>query len=100
MYFQYCWGMGGYLVELESSAEEHDIRQYLPSGNHYWIGTILYSTVQYSTVQYHYWIGLNDQAQELQWVWSNSHQVAGYTNWQVSCDWLTRTVLTSDWSAG
>ena len=92
--------MGGYLVELESSAEEHDIRQYLPSGNHYWIGTILtlqYSTVQHSTVHYH--LGLNDQAQELQWVWSNSHQVAGYTNWQVSCDWWSRTVLTSDWSA-
>ena len=46
--------MGGYLVELESSAEEHDIRQYLPSGNHYWIGTMLYSTIQYNTVQY-YW---------------------------------------------
>ena len=39
-------------MELESSAEEHDIRQYLPSGNHYWIGTMLYSTIQYSTVQY------------------------------------------------
>ena len=50
MYFQYCWGMGGYLVELESGAEEHDIRQYLPSGNHYWIGTMMYCTVQYSAV--------------------------------------------------
>ena len=55
LHLQYCWGMGGYLVELESSAEEHDIRQYLPSGNHYWIGTIQYSTIQYSTVQYYYW---------------------------------------------
>ena len=50
LHLQYCWGMGGYLVELESSAEEHDIRQYLPSGNHYWIGTMLYSTIQYNTV--------------------------------------------------
>ena len=40
--------MGGYLVELESGAEEHHIRQSLPSGNHYWIGTIL--TLQYSAV--------------------------------------------------
>ena len=52
MYFQYCWGMGGYLVELESSAEEHDIRQYHPSGNHYWIGTMMYCTIQCSRILY------------------------------------------------
>ena len=42
---QYCWMMGGYLAELATQQEEYAVQQYLPAGNHYWIG-------------------LNDQAQE------------------------------------
>ena len=37
--------MGGYLAELATQQEEYAVQQYLPAGNHYWIG-------------------LNDQAQE------------------------------------
>ena len=42
---QYCWMMGGYLAELATQQEEYAVQQYLPAGNHCWIG-------------------LNDQAQE------------------------------------
>merc|ERR1711988_1244098 len=42
---EYCWMMGGYLAELATQQEEYAVQQYLPAGNHYWIG-------------------LNDQAQE------------------------------------
>ncbi len=32
---------------------------------------------------FHYWLGLNDIVEEGVWVWQNSFEEAGYTNWDV-----------------
>ena len=59
---EYCWSLGGNLVEFSSLEEEQTLDSVL---NH----DVLY------------WIGLTDFAQEGTWRWQESHQIPSYTNW-------------------
>merc|ERR1711936_121422 len=60
---QYCRDMGGYLLEIDSAAEQQVIESLVP----------LHSGVAY-------WIGLGRTPGE-GWVWAESWSEAAYTNW-------------------
>jgi len=59
---EYCWGKGGYLAEIKAKDQQNAINQILHS-------------------EAHYWIGLNDLAEEGVFKWAESHDNVGFTNW-------------------
>merc|ERR1711953_553829 len=60
---EFCWSQGGYLAEIQSKYEEDLVDQ------------VLMHDIDY-------WIGLNDLSVEKDYVWSESHEAAEYTNWR------------------
>ena len=62
--FQFCWGKGSYLAEIQTRDEENMLDEFLIQGTTYWTG-------------------LNDLAREGRFVWAESHQETDYFNWAV-----------------
>merc|ERR1719402_89209 len=60
---EFCWGQGGYLVEITTAAENELLR----------VGLL--------DMGYDYWIGLQDLRHDGTWRWSESHADASWTNW-------------------
>merc|ERR1712098_715195 len=57
-----CWGQNGFLAEIKSEEQQKRLEGFLP----------------YDT---NFWIGLNDIANDGDFVWAESHQSVDYTNW-------------------
>merc|ERR1719153_804560 len=59
---EFCWEQGGYLAEISGSEENELVKLIIVE-------------------ELNYWIGLTDQAEEMRWIWQESHQEADWFNW-------------------
>merc|ERR1719430_1603669 len=59
---EFCWSQGGYLVEINTAAENELLRVGLLNTDYYWIG-------------------LEDLTHDGTWRWAESHEAATWTNW-------------------
>ena len=100
-YIQFCWGRGGYLIEIMTQEEENAINPFLSNSHQYWLGLSDYAEEGMQTECRVYLLSevlcsiMFSFCCSGQYVWQESHEVAKYFNWNDGepndSNWLTGT---------